>query len=66
MQRGKRWRPRGRADDAEVTCRRVCSCASGAVTRLRLAELMIGFGVGVSVKQSHEVKRADEDYFAEA
>jgi restriction system protein len=32
----------------------------------RLADLMIDYGVGVQRKQSYELKRADEDYFAEA
>lgn len=31
----------------------------------RLAELMIDYGVGVQPKQLYELKRADEDYFAE-
>jgi restriction system protein len=31
----------------------------------RLAELMIDYGVGVQRKQAYELKRADEDYFAE-
>ncbi len=32
----------------------------------RLAELMIDYGVGVSTRVSYELKRADEDYFADA
>ena len=32
----------------------------------RLAELMIDYGVGVSTRVSYEIKRADEDYFADA
>ena len=32
----------------------------------RLAELMIDYGVGVQRKQAYELKRADEDYFADA
>jgi restriction system protein len=31
----------------------------------RLAELMIDHGVGVSTRVSYEIKRADEDYFAD-
>jgi restriction system protein len=32
----------------------------------RLAELMIDYGVGVSTRETYVLKRADEDYFAEA
>ena len=32
----------------------------------RLAELMIDYSVGVSTRQTYEIKRADEDYFTEA
>ena len=32
----------------------------------RLAELMIEYGVGVSTRETYVLKRADEDYFAEA
>jgi restriction system protein len=31
-----------------------------------LANLMVDFGVGVSLERSYEVKRVDSDYFAEA
>ena len=31
----------------------------------RLAELMIDYGVGVSIRETYVLKRADEDYFAE-
>jgi len=31
----------------------------------RLAELMIDYSVGVSTRQTYEIKRADEDYFTE-
>lgn len=32
----------------------------------RLAELMIYYGVGVSTRETYVLRRADEDYFAEA
>ena len=32
----------------------------------RLAELMIDYGVGISTRETYVLKRADEDYFAEA
>ena len=31
----------------------------------KLAELMIDFGVGVSLAHSYEIKKIDNDYFAE-
>lgn len=32
----------------------------------RLADLMIDHGVGVSIRVSYEIKRADEDYFSDS
>ena len=31
----------------------------------RLADLMIDYGVGVSLLKAYELKRVDEDYFAD-